>query len=259
MKWRLLAAALLLATAAMSADTHEASAANAPALVAAKRALQAGFDDGSAPAIKKARAQFEMLSQLEPKSAALHYWVALANWRLAPFVEANDAVTALQATLDECDAAIKLDDSLMDAVALLAMTEGQITRYKPALRMTYGLKSMTDMNRARTAAPDNPRVQMICGVVTLHMPAFVGGGADKALPLLQKSRELFEAHAVEDSLGIDWGHDDILVWLGQAASENNEHDKAIAYYEAALKMNPECGWAKGLLRKERHPEAKAKS
>ena len=52
------------------------------------------------------------------------------------------------------------------------------------------------MNRALKLSPNNPRVQLLAGINTFSKPAFIGGGADKALPVFAKSQELFAKAAV---------------------------------------------------------------
>src|SRR5439155_1384144 len=69
----------------LAAPRYAASAPDPAAeIVSAKRALHAAVSWGGTREILEARARFAALSAARPRSAALHYWVALADWRAVP-------------------------------------------------------------------------------------------------------------------------------------------------------------------------------
>ena len=112
--------------------------------------------------------------------------------------------------------------------------------------MTNGMKSAKAIGKAKKLDPENPRVYMIDGTGTLYKPKMFGGGVDKAIPLFEKASELF---LQEEDRGIypDWGKDEVYVWLGNAYKEKKEDSTAVEFYKKALEVNPDCGWAKGIL------------
>src|SRR5205085_7209466 len=94
--------------------------------------------------------------------------------------------------------------------------------------------------------PKNPRVFLLQGIGTFHKPAFVGGGADKALPLFRKSQELF-AKESGDSTSIDWGRDDAWIWSGRAALKLEDWKTARADFAKALEISPGHAWVTASL------------
>ena len=71
-----LAIAVLAPAASRAAEPGE--------LVAAKHALHAAVTTGGEPELLAARNTFAALAAGDPESNALHYWVAVADWRLVP-------------------------------------------------------------------------------------------------------------------------------------------------------------------------------
>jgi tetratricopeptide (TPR) repeat protein len=194
------------------------------------------------------------MANAEPDSGLFHYWIAVADWRLVPRLDADkkQAQRYCKDGLTHAEQAIKLDPSSAEALAIKAGLQGLWTRFDPQNMMTIGMEMMQNNARALAMAPQNPRVAFIDAINTLHKPAFVGGGPDKALPKFQKTIELFAAETVTDSTAADWGYEDAYVWAGRTAMQLNDHAAARGYYEKALEINPDNGWVKNVLL----PEAK---
>jgi hypothetical protein len=98
---------------------------------------------------------------------------------------------------------------------------------------------------------------LLDAINTLHKPPFVGGGADKALPKLEQTIELFAAETVKDSLAPHWGREDALIWAGRSALETGDPAAALGYYARALELNPANGWVRGTLVPEAEKAAAA--
>jgi len=119
------------------------------------------------------------------------------------------------------------------------------------------------MTRAVELAPANPRVRLLDGINTLHMPEFFGGGADKALAKLEQASALFAAESLADSSTAGWGDDDALLWAGRCAMELKDYGAARGYFERALVRNPDNGWVRTALLPSaldslaRHPRGKS--
>src|SRR6185369_3256326 len=74
----------LLATAALTALwASTAIATDGDALSEVKRQLQQGVDHGDVAQVLEARARFQVLVEIAPRSALPAYWVAVADWRAA--------------------------------------------------------------------------------------------------------------------------------------------------------------------------------
>ena len=251
-------AALVVAAAALSLVAGPARAADAAAVSSAKTALQVAVDHGDPSAMLAARAQFAALSAGEPKSAGLHYWVALATWRAVPMLMADEkkkeqAKKLCKEAIERCDLALAIAPKHADAMALKAGLQGLWLSFEPGAMMTLGMQMEQEMTKARELEPENPRVALLEGVNTLHKPAFVGGGADKARAKFDQAIALFDksaagaAAAAGDADALTWGRDDACLWAGRAAMKEEKFDLALAYYKRALEANPNNGWVRKSL------------
>ena len=63
----------------------------------------------------------------------------------------------------------------------------------PMATMTLGPEIEENSARASGMAPQNPRVALLVAIGTLHKPAFVGGGADKAKPQFERAIALYDS------------------------------------------------------------------
>lgn len=230
------------------------SASDLATLVAAKRQLQHGVDQGDASQVLQARARFQSLATLEPRSALLHYWVAVADWRAVTLLlngknpDREQAERHCTAGLAAAERAFELDPKSGGALALQAGLLGLSLTFKsPAAAMTVGPEMEGLLGRAAGLAPDDPRVPLLDGINTLHKPAFVGGGPKPALAKFAKAIERFEAQAPADSTAPDWGRDDALLWAGRAQMRLLEYESARSYFRRALEANPANGWVRTAL------------
>jgi tetratricopeptide (TPR) repeat protein len=253
-------AALVAVVAALALVSRPAAAADAAAVTAAKAALQAAVDGGEAGPILAARGQFATLSAAEPKDPSFHYWVALAAWRAVPMLSNNKA-KAEQArkickdAIERCDRALALAPKHADALALKAGLQGLWLSFEPGEMMSLGMQMGQSIERARELEPANPRVLLLDGINTLHKPAFVGGGADKALVKFDEAIAFYDKQAAAvtaaatsgDPAALGWGRDDALLWAGRAAAKESKLTQARDYYKRALLANPENSWVKNVL------------
>jgi len=228
---------------ALASAASPALAVDAAKLAAAQQQLaRAAYAHGPEDLIK-IRSTFESMSKQEPKSAALHYWVAVADWRLAPRLDdPKQGERFCKDGLDHADRAMKLDPRFADMLAIKAGLLGLSLRYDPGAMMTVGLEIQSHMKRALELAPDNPRVRLLEAMNTLHKPDFVGGGADKALPQFLKAETLFAAEKPASLTAPSWGHAESLIWAGKSAFALADYPAARGYYDRALAIDPGNGW-----------------
>ena len=234
-------ATLLITTAALAAP-----AANAPRdVVAAQAALHAAVSRGTLQDILAARARFAALAVTAPKSPWAHYWVALSDWRATPRFEGTSKALAAKTCAEgvaEIDKAIVLSPTEGEFHALRTSLLGMSLQFNPSAMMTIGPDLEASMNRALKLSPDNPRVQLFAGINTFSKPAFIGGGADKSLPVFAKSQALFAKAAVADSTAPHWGADDAWIWGGRAAMQLGDAKAAREAYHHALALTPGHAW-----------------
>ncbi len=250
----------------LTSQARPAHAADAAQVAAAKKALQAAVNRGSADGILAARGQFDALSTAEPKNALLHYWVAVCDWRVSPYFMADDKKAMGKRWVTEGIAragqAYELDPKFAEALALRCGLQGLAIQFDPGQAMRLGMQMGADMAHALDLAPNNPRVRLLDGINTLYKPGFIGGGAGPALKTLDKAQALFAAETSTDPSAPDWGRDDAYVWAGRAAVKAGDLKGARAYYQKALTANPENGWVLHSLLPEvekRMPPAGAKA
>lgn len=245
----------LAALALFVGSAHAAPAANAPRDVAAAiRQLDAAVAHGTLQDVLAARARFASLAATAPKSAWAHYWVALCDWRCAP--RFDDKTKALaEKTCDEgiaeIDKAVALSPKEGEFHALRSNLLGMSLQFRPSSMMAIGPEIEAALQRALAASPRNPRVQLLAGINTLNKPAFVGGGADKAMPMFRQSIALFEATAAPaDSTLPAWGRDDAWIWTGRTAMKLGDAATARDCYLKALAITPGHGWVTRALMPE---------
>jgi tetratricopeptide (TPR) repeat protein len=256
----ILLAAVLVAAAFTAPRAHAADAAQVAGI---KRSLQSAVNTGNVDGMMAARGQFDALSAAEPKSSLLHYWVAVCDWRLAPYLmtDANKekGKKFVAEGIARANQAYELDPKFAEALALRCGLQGMSIQLDPSKAMQIGIQMGADMDRALDLAPKNPRVKLLDGINTLYKPGFVGGGAGSALKALEKAQALFAAETVTDATAPDWGKDDVYVWAGRAAVKAGDYKGARDYYQKALAANPDNGWVKHSLLPEVEKQLGAKA
>jgi tetratricopeptide (TPR) repeat protein len=241
-----IATVLLLTLAA----TSRAQAADPALISSAATSLQSAMNGGSAPGMLKARGQFEALLAAEPGSAILHYWMAVADWRVTPMLMKDQKDKAARYAKDgiaQCDEAIRLDSHLAEALAVKGSLQGMSISFDPSSAMTLGPQGNANLQRAQALAPHNPRVWLLSGISALSRPPQFGGGPDAAGPVFERAVESLAADSAGAPGGPTWGHDDVHVWAGRCAMAKNDYAGALAHYHEALKINPDNGWVRTQL------------
>ena len=239
----LIAASLTLL---VTAPAHASPAAPAPRdLAAGRRALDAAVAHGGLQDILAARARFAALAIAAPRSPWAHYWVAVCDWRAAPRFDDNARALAEKTCAEgvaEIEKAIAITPAEGEFHALRSNLLGMSLQFHPGAMMTIGPQIEAAMQRALAASPANPRVQLLAAINTLNKPAFIGGGADKALPMFRRAQGLFENIAAADTTAPAWGQDDAWIWCGRAALKLGDAATARACYLKALEITPGQAW-----------------
>ena len=69
----------------------------------------------------------------------------------------------------------------------------------------YASTIETLLNQAKVLDPENPRAYYLMGQQLLNMPAFFGGGKDKALPEFESAAKKFDKYALVSTIHPNWG------------------------------------------------------
>lgn len=237
--------ALLITLPRLSAS---ATAPTADAL----RSLEAAAAAADADAVLAARATFGALAAADPTSVDARYGIAVACWRATPLLERADSTRARKVCRDglaACEAGLALAPDDADLLAIRASLQGLWLGFEPAQTMTLGMAMEEAIGRASGRAPTNPRVQFLKALHTLHKPAFLGGGPERAREEFAKAIALHAAAAPHDPRA--WGHADAHLWAGRVAMKLGDPAAALEHYAHALERAPDHVW----IAKSLGPEA----
>ena len=222
-----------------------------------KKQLTAGTNVWDEEAIMNARSIFERLKMQKDKLDLVHYYIGLADYRLAAryFLEQDPkAKQYLDDGIKNLELAIKKNKKLADAHALLSSLYGQKISMDMSLAMTLGPQSWASMDNAMKLEPKNPRVLMLKAISTYFAPEQFGGSKPNGLKEMETSIAAFREEKLEDPLLPDWGFEDALMMMATWKMEGGDNETASKLIEETLKINPDFGWAKemkGQLSKEK--------
>jgi tetratricopeptide (TPR) repeat protein len=176
-----------------------------------------------------------------------HYYVGLANYRLAMVVAAKDKSRAREAAarcVSRLDAAVSGKSDFAEGLALQSAclrTLANLTAWKPLA----GPRSTGQMERAAKLAPKDPRVLLLQALEN-------GEGGQIDAPAIAKLKKAAAAFEVERQ-GIDrapgWGAAETYAYLGRGYLEQGDVLAARDALERALLIAPDFALARRLLLK----------
>ncbi len=222
-----------------------------------KEQLQTGLDSNDLDVIRRARALFERATADPNRSSLTHYYVALADYRLANLLYGTDrrqTLSYLNDSVEHLKEAIRINDRFAEAHALLSGSYGQKIGLSPLESIILGPKSGKAIERATELEPDNPRVVLLKAISDYHTPKMFGGDREQAMAGFQRAAELFDEELIDDPLQPDWGHDEVYAWIGMAHNDAGAYELAREAYEKALAINPDFGWVKYVLQPQLPPQ-----
>jgi len=116
-----------------------------------------------------------------------------------------------------------------------------------------GPKSVECAKLAIKLDANNPYGYIQYGNALYYMPSFIGGSKDAALENYLKAEKILERN--KDALKNDWNYLNLQTTIARAYSEKGDQERAKAYYEKILKLEPSYLWVKDKL----YPELLKKS
>lgn len=213
--------------------------------------IESAVKRGSTNGIDSARTILERVMTAIPNDPLLLHYDAYALYRKVTLAQGRnvslDPGPLLEQARDELDRSAK-KLALPETYALQAAVYGQIiARSKnPITGMTLGIKSGDATSKAVEAGPKNPRVWLLRGIGAIFTPSMFGGGLDKAQEYLEKSISLFDGDNPPKPLPA-WGRAEAYIWLGQVYAKQGKIEPSRDAYGKAIQIEPENGWARGLL------------
>ena len=221
-------------------------------LVSGKQML--GENGGSLDAMYEAKAAFERALADTSLAAWGHYYIALADYRIADYLlaagEENKGAASehLKTTVEHLQKATEINPQAAEAYALLSSAYGRQIGLNPAKGIVLGRRAQKALKKAAQLAPDNPRVVLCTAIRDFNTPGMFGGSKEKGLRGFQRAAELFaqrRADPIPSSPA--WGHSRTYAWLGLAYQDRGELALARAAFVKALAINPDFSWVKNVL------------
>ena len=215
-------------------------------IVSGRQMLQAGENANDLDAMYAARATFERALADTGLVAWGHYYIALADYRIAGLLEgeSKDPSEHLNAAVEHLKKATEIDPQSAEAHALLSSVYGWQIGLSPMKTMILGPKVGKASRKAKQLAPDNPRVVLSAAISDFNTPEMFGGSKEKGLQGFQRAAELFAQEEPNDPVQPVWGHREAYAWLGIAYQNQGELESARAAFEKALAIDPDFGWVK---------------
>ena len=218
-------------------------------LVSGKQMLRGGSLDS----LYAAKAAFNRALADTALVAWGHYYIALADYRIADYLlasgEENKGAAAehLKATVEHLQKAIEIDPQAAEAYALLSGAYGRQIGLNPAKGIVLGRRAQRTLKKAVQLAPDNPRVVLSAAIRDFNTPRMFGGSKEKGLRGFQRAAELFAREEPIDPVHPAWGHSRTYAWLGLAYQDRGELALARTAFAKALAINPNFSWVKNVL------------
>lgn len=169
------------------------------------------FNEAASPETMLAAANhFERIANAETTDWLAPYYQALCRIMLATQAMNEADMTSCVAHLDQAQAALDRAKTLApnqsEVLALQGFIyTGRIWPDPQALGAQFSQLAHESFEKAKALDPANPRAYYLQGQLVFFTPAFWGGGAKAALPLLRQAAEKFSGFQPADPLYPTWG------------------------------------------------------
>ena len=111
-----------------------------------------------------------------------------------------------------------------------------------------GPKSVNHAKLAMEQDAKNPLGYIMCGSSEYHMPAVFGGSKEEAIRYFEKAQHLMEQDS--NQINQNWNYLSLLAKIAQSYVVIKNNEKAKAYFEKIIKLEPHFLW----VRDELYPE-----
>ncbi|MDD5360539.1 MAG: hypothetical protein PHN88_00285 [Ignavibacteria bacterium] len=229
------------------------------AIMKAKKNLQASMNTYDEKALLKVRGEFERILQLKKNEWIVTYYLALIDYTIA-----SSAMGGENSDKDKVKKYTESGFGNLEKSILVRddFADSYILRYALSFnRWIYESDKMNDIiaqsEEAKTKSEklesDNPRLSLMDGISTYYMPEMFGGGAKNAVPILEKSVELFAKRVEKEAYYPDWGKDmayGFLVLAYIKRDDDGDKKKAAELFSKAATELPDSSFLKGFVKKE---------
>lgn len=210
--------------------------------------------DNSEQGLLKIRGDFERILQLKKNQWLVDYYMGmvdmLISYRMAEKKDMDAVKKYTESSIDMLNKATDLKDDFAEAYILKFAVSSNRWMYEPN-KMNDILSFQAEAkDLAKKHDPDNPRLYLVDGMNTYYTPEMFGGGADKALPLFEKSYELFKTYKPVDETYPNWGKDQVCGYLALCCIKNDKLDDAKSWIDKGLEADPDSDFIKNQVQKE---------
>ena len=107
----------------------------------------------------------------------------------------------------------------------------------------YGFKCGNSAEEAKRINPNNPFAYVQLANVKYYQPVVMGGSKEKAIEYYLEAESTFLKQRPEEIID-NWLYLNVLAMIAISYTEFEQYDKAKAYYEKMLVLQPNYGWIK---------------
>ncbi len=251
-KTLLLAAIILISVNVLRADDFT------DAITKAKKNLNLALNTFDEKALLKSRGEFERILQLKKSEWIVNYYIAYIDYSIAS-ASMSDASNKdkvkkyTESGFANVEKSILVRDDFADSYVLRYALCFNRWVYEPDKMNDIVAQSDEAKNKASQLEPDNPRLSLMEGISVFYTPEMFGGGVKLAVPLLEKSLELFGKRVEKETYYPDWGKDmayGFLVMAYLKRDDDGDKKKAGELYDKAVSEFPDSSLLKEFVKKE---------
>ncbi len=224
------------------------------AMMKAKEEMKKTENKNDEQSLLRVRGNFERILQLKQKQWLVHYYMALVDMIISYTAASKKDMDAVrkytESSIDLLNKATDLKDDFGEAYILKLAVNSNRWMYEMEKMNDIMAKQTEAKELAKKYAPDNPRFYLIDGINTYYTPEAFGGGADNALPLLEKSYELFQTFEPPDETYPEWGKDQVCGYVALCNIQNDKLEDAKKWMDKGLEYNPDSEFIKTEVQKE---------
>lgn len=213
---------------------------------------------GDRPTLQKCYDELTPFLEDEQLASRVRYWRGFDLWRSAingfnESVDPSELEKLFSQAVSEFNGAQSKDPNFVDATVGMISCLGYmafIHRNDPDKMQPLVTQVMSLVNKAKAAAPDNPRLIWVLGPIIRRNPPEQGGGLDGAIANYKRGLEICsKTKPSADALDPSWGKPELMMSLAFGSLSKNPPDttEAERYARGALDLVPEWHYVRDIL------------
>jgi tetratricopeptide (TPR) repeat protein len=212
-----------------------------------KQLTDDGYYTWSKESFLKASALCQRILAIEENDPYANYYLSYSSYRLMNIALTENSKEEMQkyAGLAKGHAAVlfEISNFKSEAHTLMAAILMMELALEPSKGMEYSQKIHGHLGKAEAMDKNNPRVNLIRGVMMFNTPEQFGGGANTSIGILKSAEKQF-ARPNKSALMPSWGKYETKAWIGQALQQLSKLEEAVEVYKKLLTEKPDYNWVK---------------